>query len=239
MPSTCKKQIYLPSFLRSQPSASQQIFISFVSPKVPQHLEDILKETYPLGAVPLKVTEAIIVPAATDMVFPDNFYSTTNNLTQVYFNGEWVEVDGTMMDKVIVLNPETKRAACKSIREVKEGDRIVVGEEGIRIKPPERPRKSTGIFRFMNSDSSSEKPVVALIKQIAQDLYKVKKAGGKVAVVAGPAVVHTGAAGALANLIREGFIDVLLSGNAVAVHDVEADSTVRLKQVAQGLGLDL
>ncbi len=189
----------------------------------PEHLEDILREIYPLGAVAFEVAEAVVAPASADMVLPDNFYSTTNNPTQIYYNGKWIEVEGTMMDKVIVVNTQAKKAMCKPIREVKKGDLIVVGEEGVRVKPPERPRESTGIFRFMSSGSSSEKPAVAIIKQIAQDLYKVKRAGGKVAVVAGPAVVHTGAAGALGSLIREGFVDALLSGNALAVHDVEGD----------------
>ncbi|MGB9842140.1 MAG: TIGR00300 family protein [Candidatus Bathyarchaeales archaeon] len=194
-----------------------------VKGQTPQHLENILREIYPLGAVPFHTAEVKVAPAPADMVFPDNFYSTTNNPTQVYFQGEWIEVEGIMMDKVIVIDPKAKRAFCKPIREVKKGDLIVVGEEGIRVKPPERPRESTGIFKFMSSGASSEKPATAIIKQIALDLYNVKKAGGKVAVVAGPAVVHTGAAAALASLIREGFVDVLLSGNALAVHDVEAD----------------
>ncbi|HLE75715.1 MAG TPA: TIGR00300 family protein [Candidatus Bathyarchaeia archaeon] len=194
-----------------------------VKGRSPEHLEEILEEIYSLGAVPIEIAEAVAVPAPADMVFPDNFYSTTNNPTQVFFNGEWIEAEGTMMDKVIVVNPDTKKAHCKPIREVKKGDLIVIGEEGVRVKPPERPRESTGVFRFMSSGSSSEKPAIAVIRQIAQDLYNVKKAGGKVAVVVGPAVVHTGAAGALASLIREGFVDVLLSGNALAVHDVEGD----------------
>jgi lysine-ketoglutarate reductase/saccharopine dehydrogenase-like protein (TIGR00300 family) len=194
-----------------------------VKGRTPRHLDDILKEVYALGAVPIEIAEVHLAPAPADMVFPDDFYSTTNNPTQIYFDGEWVKVQEIMMDKVIVVNPETKTANCKPIRDVKKGDLIVVSEEGIIVKPPERPRESTGVFRFMSSGSSSEKPALAVIKQIAQDLYDVKKAGGKVAVVAGPAVVHTGAASALASLIREGFIDVLLSGNALAVHDVEAD----------------
>jgi lysine-ketoglutarate reductase/saccharopine dehydrogenase-like protein (TIGR00300 family) len=194
-----------------------------VKGRSPQHLENILREIYLLGAVPFRTAEVKTAPAPADKVFPDNFYSTTNNPTQVYFKGEWIEVEGIMMDKVIVIDPQAKRAFCKPIKEVKKGDLIVIGEEGIRVKPPERPRESTGIFKFMSSGASSEKPATAIIKQIAQDLYNVKKAGGKVAVVAGPAVVHTGAAPALATLIREGFVDVLLSGNALAVHDVEAD----------------
>jgi lysine-ketoglutarate reductase/saccharopine dehydrogenase-like protein (TIGR00300 family) len=194
-----------------------------VKGRTPRHLDDILKDVYALGAVPIEIAEVHVAAAPADMVFPDDFYSTTNNPTQIYFDGEWVKVQEIMMDKVIVVNPETKTAKCKPIRDVKKGDLIVVGEEGIIVKPPERPRESTGVFRFMSSGSSSEKPALAVIKQIAQDLYDVKKAGGKVCVVAGPAVVHTGAASALARLIREGFVDVLLSGNALAVHDVEAD----------------
>ena len=194
-----------------------------VKGRTAEHLNDILREIYSLGAVPIEVAEAHVAEAPADMVFPDNFYSTTNNPTQVYYGGEWMEVQGIMMDKAVVINPESKTARCKPIRDVKKGDLVVVGEDGILVKPAERPRESTGVFRFMSSGSSSEKPALAVIKQIANDLYNVKKEGAKVAVVAGPAVVHTGAANALASLIREGFVDVLLSGNALAVHDVEAD----------------
>jgi lysine-ketoglutarate reductase/saccharopine dehydrogenase-like protein (TIGR00300 family) len=194
-----------------------------VKGQTPQHLEDILREIYQLGAIAFKIAEATLSPAPADMVFPDNFYSTTNNPTQIFINDEWIEVEGMMMDKVIVVDPELKRAVCKPIREVKKGDLIVVGEEGVQVKPPERPRESTGIFSFMGSISSSEKPATIIIRKIAEDLYNVKKAGGEVAVVGGPAIVHTGAAPALASLIRHGFVDVLLSGNALAVHDVEGD----------------
>jgi lysine-ketoglutarate reductase/saccharopine dehydrogenase-like protein (TIGR00300 family) len=194
-----------------------------VKGKTPAHLEDILREIYPLGALAFKIAEATLAPAPADMVFPDNFYSTTNNPTQIYLNGQWIKAENTMMDKVIVVNPQAKVATCKPIRDIKKGDLIVVGEEGVQVKPPERPRESTGIFSFMSSDSSSEKPAITIIKKIAQGLYSVKKAGGKIAVVAGPAVVHTGAAPALASLIRQGYVDTLLSGNALAVHDVEGD----------------
>ena len=189
----------------------------------PEHLDQILREIYLLGAVPIEVKEATVKPAPADMVLPDDFYSTTNNPTYIRYGGKWIEVENIMMDKVIVVEPEAGRAYCKSIREVRKGDLIVVGEEGVKVKPPERPRESTGIFRFMVSEASSEKPATTIIKQIARDLYQVKKhLKGKVVVVAGPAVVHTGAAEALATLIREGFVDVLLAGNALAVHDVEA-----------------
>lgn len=193
-----------------------------VKGRSPKHLEEILREIYQLGAGPLEVEEVTVKPAPANMVLPDDFYSTTNNPTYIYLHGEWVEVEDIMMDKVIVVNHEAGRARCKPIREVKKGDLIVVGEKGVRIKPAERSRESTGIFRFMSSEASSEKPATTIIKQIAHDIYNIKESGGKIAVVAGPAVTHAGADQALATLIREGFVDVLLAGNALAVHDVEA-----------------
>ncbi len=39
--------------------------------------------------------------------------------------------------------------------------------------------------------------------------------------MSGPVLVHSGAAEALASLIRMGYVDGLLAGNALAVHDVE------------------
>ena len=41
-------------------------------------------------------------------------------------------------------------------------------------------------------------------------------------VVAGPVVVHTGGSAGLAALIRRGWVDAVLSGNALGVHDIEA-----------------
>ena len=202
---------------------SQSYAKILVKGKNPQHLEDILDEIIPLGAVPVKVSEVAVMPAPANMVFPDDFYSTTNNPTQIFYKNKWILVEDTMMDKVIVVDPKNKKAQSKPIRDVKKGELIVIGEDGVHVKPPERSRENTGIFRFMSSGSSSEKPAMAVIRQIANDIFKLKKSNGKIAVVAGPAVVHTGAAEALATLIREGFVDVLLSGNALAVHDVEGD----------------
>ena len=186
------------------------------------HLKLILEEIFRLGAIPCKVEEVECKPAPADKILPQDFYSTTNHPTYVYFKGRWVEVEGLMMDKVVVVDPEKGKAYCKAIGEIKKGDLIVVGEKGIKVKPPERPRESIGIFKFMSSEASSEKPASTIIKQIAQDIYEVKKVRGKIVVVAGPAVIHTGAAESLASMIRMGFVDGLLSGNGLEVHDVEA-----------------
>lgn len=187
----------------------------------PQHLDLMMRELRRLGAVPTKLIEVKVEPAPRDMVLPDGFYSTTNHPTSVLVNGKWLNVEDQMMDKQIVIDPIAGRAYCKAIRDVRKGDLVVVGEEGVRIRPPERPRSGLGIFEFMTSRVSSEKPSVSLVKDVAEDLYQAKRGGGKIVFVAGPAVVHTGAAPSLAEIIRMGYVSSLLSGNALAVHDVE------------------
>lgn len=184
-------------------------------------LKKILQEVYRLGATPVEVASVKLERAPKDDSLPNDFYSTTNHPTYIYVEGRWVRVEDQMMDKAIVYYPETGRAVCKPIREVKKGELIVIGEEGVKVVPPERPRKGVGVFDFMVSKSSSEKPTSSITRQIAVDMYELKGKGGKIAVVVGPAVVHTGAAEYLAKIIRLGYVDALLAGNALAVHDVE------------------
>jgi lysine-ketoglutarate reductase/saccharopine dehydrogenase-like protein (TIGR00300 family) len=186
-----------------------------------QHLDELLELVYREGAQPISVQQVMLEPAEKDMVMPDSFYSTTNNATQVFYNSSWIDVDNMMMDKCIVLDRQKMRAECKMIRDVKKGDSIVVGERGVRIIPHERPREGVDIFQFMSSSSSSERPTQQIARKVASDIYKIKESEGKIAVVAGPVVVHSGASEALAKLIRMGYIHGLLAGNALAVHDVE------------------
>jgi lysine-ketoglutarate reductase/saccharopine dehydrogenase-like protein (TIGR00300 family) len=186
-----------------------------------QHLDELLESVYREGAQPISVQQVMLEPAVKDMVMPDSFYSTTNNATQVFYNSSWIDVDNMMMDKCIVLDRQKMRAECKMIRDVKKGDSIVVGERGVRIIPHERPREGVDIFQFMSSSSSSERPTQQIARKVANDIYKIKESEGKIAVVAGPVVVHSGASEALAKLIRMGYIHALLAGNALAVHDIE------------------
>jgi len=186
-----------------------------------QHLYELLEAVYREGAQPISVQQVMLEPAVKDMVMPDSFYSTTNNATQVYYNGSWINVQNMMMDKCIVLDREKIRAECKMIRDLKKGENIVVGESGVRIIPHERPREGIDIFQFMSSSSSSERPTQQIARKVANDMYKIKESSGKIVVVSGPVVVHSGSSEALAKLIKMGYIRGLLAGNALAVHDVE------------------
>lgn len=186
-----------------------------------EHLNQMLRELFRSGAVTPNNIEVELVQVLQDMTLPDNFYSTSNHPTSIFYQGNWIQVENIMMDKQIVVNPITSRAYCKPIRHIKKGDLVVVGQLGIRIKPPERPREGVGIFEFMTSRASSEKPSVSIVKKVAEDLHTAKLRGEKIVVVGGPAIVHTGAAPSLARLIQLGYVQAVLSGNALAVHDVE------------------
>jgi lysine-ketoglutarate reductase/saccharopine dehydrogenase-like protein (TIGR00300 family) len=198
-----------------------------IKAKNQQHLDELLESVYREGAQPVYIRQVILEPATKDMVMPDNFYSTTNNATQIYYHNSWINVNNMMMDKCILLNTSKKTAECKMIRDIKKGDMIVVGEQGIRIIPQERPREGIDIFQFMSSNSSSERPTQQIARKVASDIYNITEEKNrdddnyKIIVVAGPVLVHSGASEALAKLIQMGYIHGLLAGNALAVHDVE------------------
>ena len=177
------------------------------------HLNQILESVYREGATS-KIQHAVAIkPAPKDMVMPDDFYSTTNNHTEIFYKAKWVRVENMMMDKCVVV--KANRAFCTPIRQVKKGNMIVVGEQGIRVAPPERPREGVNLFQFMGSGSSSERPTQHIARKVAQDIYKTKKQGGKIVLVGGPAIVHTGADESVASLIKLGYIDAVLAGNAL------------------------
>ncbi|RLI89860.1 MAG: TIGR00300 family protein [Archaeoglobales archaeon] len=195
-----------------------------------KHLTEILHVLHRLGARIPEAEEVELKPAPADRVLPDNFYVTTNHPTFVNYKGDWLAVEGIGMDKVIAIRDG--KAICLFLNEVKRGDLIVVGEKGVRVVPPERPRRVSH-FQFMGGSVSSERPSEELIDIIAEEIVNLKRNGGKVAVVAGPAIDHTGARDALAGMIRDGYVDLLLSGNALAVHDME------LSIFGTSLGMDI
>jgi lysine-ketoglutarate reductase/saccharopine dehydrogenase-like protein (TIGR00300 family) len=165
--------------------------------------------------------EATTREAPSDGVFPEDFYSTTNLETVVRLDGEWVPVEQPEMDcGLLVIGGRVRTIP---VSDVKAGDAIVCGARGIRVVLPVREHRSVeSSFEFMSSTVSSEKPQALLVRQIADRMREVKGDGGRILWVAGPAVVHTGAAIPMVSLVEHGWVDVLFSGNALATHDIEA-----------------
>jgi lysine-ketoglutarate reductase/saccharopine dehydrogenase-like protein (TIGR00300 family) len=186
-----------------------------------QQLEAILADIHPHGAVAIHPADCTTVAADMDGAFPDGFYCTTNFRTQVRLKGEWIEVEDQEMDCGILVDAEGTSARCIPMVAVKTGDRIVVGRQGTRVLPPEVELRKHELFEFMASPVSSERPKAVSVREIAQAMKRTRSAGEKVLAVLGPAVVHTGGSELVAWLIREGYINVLFSGNALATHDME------------------
>jgi len=183
-------------------------------------LRRILAQIADHGAVPTTTRDCSLVAADVDGAFPEAFYSTTNQRTEVRLGGKWAPVEDQEMDCGILVDPAVPAARCVPMAEVRRGDRIVVGHEGVRVFPEERSR-GLQTFEFMGSNVSTEKPKGVAIRQIARELAENRAARGKTVVVAGPAVVHTGSGEFLRWMIRSGYVDVLLAGNALATHDIE------------------
>ena len=154
-------------------------------------------------------------------MLPDDFYSTTNMPTFVRAGGQWVEVAGIEMDVAIVVDRKRHTARACPMHEAREGDQIVVGYEGIRVEPLERPRQREA-FGFMQSAVSSERAKALAIADVAEAMREARARGGRTLFVLGPAVVHTAARQHVAALIQRGYIQVIFGGNAIIAHDIEA-----------------
>jgi lysine-ketoglutarate reductase/saccharopine dehydrogenase-like protein (TIGR00300 family) len=181
-------------------------------------LQRLVEELMPLGCHPVRERDAEVRLADKAGCAPENFYSSTNQQTAVRIDGRWIDVERQRMDAAIVVNDG--RAVCRKLRDIRKGDRVVCGVDGIRVMPEFRERDRLG-FAFMMNDISSERRVEVSVGKIAAMMREVKQGGGRIAFVAGPVLVHTGGVEHFCTLMRRGYVDVLLAGNALAVHDIE------------------
>ncbi len=197
-----------PSFLRLRLEAPSQA-----------QMDHMLSVLLALGCTAVESADAALKPAECDRCAPEDFYSTTNQRTLVRHHGQWLEAQDQRMDAMIVVREGVAR--CRRLRDIKAGDPVVVGMKGIRVVPEAKERDRLA-FAFMSNEISSERQVETAVAQTAGIMRQVRSDGKRIVAVAGPVVVHTGGGEALSRLIRNGWIDALLAGNALAVHDIEA-----------------
>jgi lysine-ketoglutarate reductase/saccharopine dehydrogenase-like protein (TIGR00300 family) len=209
--------------------------------ETPERMQKILAQIADHGAVPTTTQDCRLIEADMDGAFPEHFYSTTNQRTEIRLDGKWIEIADQEMDCGIVVEgargearsankdqastktaPRASQLAprCIPMTEVRTGMQIVTGHAGVRVIPVER-TKVRGDFTFMSSGVSTEKPKGVLVQEIARDLVRNRRGGGKTLIVGGPAVVHTGSGPALCQLIRGHYVHKLFAGNALATHDIE------------------
>lgn len=199
-----------PSYARIQISAPDAELLALLLDRVQR-----------IGAVSEDVQQVTLEPAPADGVFPEGFYSTTNLETAIRLNGAWVSVENPEMDCGIAVDADSGRAWTIALSDVRRGEKLVIGHDGVRVTPLERPRAQPQVFAFMGSSVSSEKPKALLIHEIAERMRAIRARRGRVILVSGPVLVHTGTRDNVAALIREGYVNVLFGGNGLATHDIE------------------
>lgn len=211
-----------------QSTSSADIKVSAPSDEV---LDKIVGQMIELGAVAgaRQEKDAELKPVSRAGVAPDDFMATTIYPTEVRVGGEWRPVRDQRMDGVVVVEEQQKVARCTLIRDLLVGDRVVTGSHGVRsVRKPELRERRGGAggtgeheFSFMGAGVSSERRVELLVNQISWEMHRIRGQGGRIVVVPGPVVIHTGGGEHLAWLVRNGYVQALLGGNAIAVHDIE------------------
>ena len=195
-----------------------------------ERLQDLLARLSVFGCYVKGTPDAVLKIADMDGAAPEDFYSTTNHRTSVYMAGAWVVAEDQRMDAALVVSGGT--VSCRKLRDIRRGDQIVCGMQGVRVSPDVQQRDKPS-FGFMSNEVSSERRVETSVLRVAEMMRRVKADGGKIAFVAGPVVVHTGGSEYFCELIARGYVNVLLSGNALAVHDIEVALS------GTSLGIDL
>ncbi|MDO8349424.1 MAG: TIGR00300 family protein [Planctomycetota bacterium] len=207
-----------------------QIELEVTAPDA-RKFERVRADLMSLGLSETETQDAVLRAVDLDGTAPEGFYSSTNLATEVRIDGEWIPAQSQRMDATLVVDGKAVR--CVKLRDLKKGQRLVVGYTGIRVTPFTTRKLQEGKFGFMQGGASSERRLAAQFAEVVREWQRVRAEGRKVILVAGPVVVHVGAGPTLAAILRAGLVDGLLSGNALAVHDIE------VALFGTSLGIDL
>jgi lysine-ketoglutarate reductase/saccharopine dehydrogenase-like protein (TIGR00300 family) len=188
-------------------------------PKTPSTLPDF--SAPPFAGAP----DAAFAPLPADGVLPEGFFSTSNLPTYIKVGGRWLAPTRPRMDCVVV-NREGELETIEP-RRLKRGELVAMGEaedgtEGIVVHAQGFLGGAHGAneFRFMSTEVSRERPVN--YEELAARLGEEKRRRGYLVWVVGPALVHSRARADFEWFVRNGYVQAVLAGNAVAVHDIEA-----------------
>jgi hypothetical protein len=95
-------------------------------------LKTILRLVEPHGARPPAENDVTLQPCPADGIAPEDAYRMGTIPAEVRFQGQWIPVDRTDMDQVIVVSKDQREAKIKEVVELSEGDLVVCGFQGLK-----------------------------------------------------------------------------------------------------------
>ena len=173
------------------------------------------------GCTPADTGDAALETVERDCCAPEDFYSTTNHRTLVRHRRQWIEVENQRMDAMIVVGGRA-RGVCRRLRDLKAGDRVVTGHarhsRGARI---ERARPA-GVRlheqrNFVGAAGGNRRAADG-----GADASRRARRGRRSSWWRDRWWCIRAERGRFRELIRGGWVQALLAGNALGVHDIEA-----------------
>jgi lysine-ketoglutarate reductase/saccharopine dehydrogenase-like protein (TIGR00300 family) len=178
----------------------------------------------PLADAPVARFEPVTDPG----VAPEGYHGTTIFPEYIHIaRGHWVLLEASRMDCVVVLN-ENQELSVKEFRHLKVGDAVACGrgergEDGIFVHTdPFRSSKGTGEAFAFRTQVSRETSFSFDYDELYQ-LLEHERREGFILWVLGPAVAFDrDARDSFVKIVEGGFVNAVMAGNALAVHDLEA-----------------
>ncbi|MBE5780817.1 MAG: hypothetical protein E7328_03220 [Clostridiales bacterium] len=185
------------------------------------HAPDFAEERF------LSAPNVVTAPAPMDGVAPDGFHSTSMFPEYFKVDGRWLLLENSRMDASVVLTPDGTLQVMVN-RSLKQGDRVILGrretcEDGIYVHTTGFDAAADGVEdRFVFRQGRSRETAFAKDYDRLIELLQYERDHGNILWVMGPAFSFDDSARrAMAALIEKGYAHGLLSGNALATHDLE------------------
>jgi len=171
--------------------------------------------------------DVVIVPAPRDGVAPEGFHSTGIDPEYFKINGQWTLAPEIRMDCVPVVR-DSGVIDIVEFRRLKQGDRVILGRtedgsEGIYVNADPFANKSTADNAFaFRKGRTRETGFSRDYQEIVELLKHEKENGGCCVWVMGPAFTFdVMAREAFSKIVKAGYVQAVLAGNALATHDLE------------------
>jgi hypothetical protein len=194
--------------------------LAFVLPAYhsPDFSQDPLKDAPLVRFAPVEQAE----------IAPEHYHATT--IFPEYFHlspGSWVLLQNSRMDGVVVRTPDGSLVV-KEFRHLHLGEKVACGrsengEEGIYVHTEGFIQPQDAVEKFAFRTRLSRETAFSIDYDELYELLSYERHHGFILWVLGPAAVFDrDSRQALVSLIRQGYVQGLLAGNALAVHDLEA-----------------